>query len=687
MELKFKITNQHMELTEQPYAVSDSREYLTCSFEFSEDWSNTKRTVIFSGGNKHYCVLLQEDNTCTVPHEVLGGCFAVSVFGVNDGQRITTENVYVHIQKSGYCEATTPEAPTPTVYEQLLAELERIKGEQEIPDSSITAEKLADGAVTYQKLDEYTKGEISGAYSHADEAMERLQNYGDINLTPTDGGNFEYMPGGAEEYTDEGDIIEHPDKHEITMYLGTDTDVIIPYEYDGKPIIYISDLAFSPITIETSITSVVIPKSIKAIKDNAFCECENLTKIIFPESNIKIGHFAFSPCIALETVEIPGSATLGEAVFMGCSNLKSVLIHEGLTTLEEGTFDGCASLTDVVLPGTLTCIKQSAFRGCVNLKHIVIPDNVTSIGDEAFANTNLDYIKIPDSVTEMGTGVFKVLDMSSYPYQELPNTHLTIICNPGSYAETYAKENGLKYVYDAISPDSLTGLTARISAVEQDLTFEQRFWNSFYREGRTDYSYAFVNSGASEIIPPEPITANLISYALMNCVNLTDGSSIIFSITSDNPKCVSVCMGCLMLTRPPTVNFVGENAHVCRSYVSMFANCVKLTEAAIWLGDGTQSASGERVDMANTFLNCTELQSITFTGSGSPKNLDLSACKKLTVESIESLLGALQDVTGETAGTYEFKISSETSALMSEELKTAFTDKGWTVNVAEEAEA
>lgn len=213
------------------------------------------------------------------------------------------------------------------------------------------------------------------------------------------------------------------------------------------------------------------------------------------------------------------------------------------------------------------------------------------------------------------------------------------------------------------------------------------FWNGFYHNGRTDFSYAFVNSGADSIVPPGLINANLISYALMNCKNLKDGSNIVFNITADNPKCVSVCMGCALMAKPPKINFIGENAHVCRSYVSMFANCMKLTEAVIWLGDGTQSASGERVDMANAFFKCRELQHLSFTGSGSPKNLDLQYCTNLTVESMQSLLNALQDVATEAAGTYEIKISSVTAESMTDELKTAFADKGWALNIIEEETA
>lgn len=208
----------------------------------------------------------------------------------------------------------------------------------------------------------------------------------------------------------------------------------------------------------------------------------------------------------------------------------------------------------------------------------------------------------------------------------------------------------------------------------------QEFWNGFFRDGRADYSYAFVNSGAVNIVPPKAIDAKTASYMLMNCTKLVDASGIIINITSEKPTCVSLCMGCLLLTHPPQIRF-SPSAHVVRSYVCTYTNCFLLQEAVIWLGDGTQSAAGERTDMANCFLNCNELQHLAFIGKGSPKNLDLSSCKKLTAASMQTLENALMDVSNETAGTYVIAINSEIDSDMSEELKTAFSSKGWTLIV------
>lgn len=252
--------------------------------------------------------------------------------------------------------------------------------------------------------------------------------------------------------------------------------------------------------------------------------------------------------------------------------------------------------------------------------------------------------------------------------------------------------DGSKYLKDVGKLSSLqtTEKTNIVGAVNELKTqinalhgFGADFWTGFFKTGRTDFSYAFINNGAAEIKPTQAINATVIKYMLLNCSELADASPIVVNLSANNPVVVGVCMGCSKITKPPVINFTGENAHVCRSYVSAYANCAKLTQCTIWFGDGTQSASGERTDMANTFLNCSALTSLTFSGSGSPKSLDLSACKLLSNESIQSLYNALMDVSTVTSGTYKITINSDIQTKITA-LSLDFAAKGWTLEVKQE---
>ncbi len=262
-------------------------------------------------------------------------------------------------------------------------------------------------------------------------------------------------------------------------------------------------------------------------------------------------------------------------------------------------------------------------------------------------------------------------------------------------AKIPAASDGRKYLKDVGKLSSLqttekTNIVAAVNELKTQINalhgFGADFWMGFFKTGRTDFSYAFINNGAAEIKPTQAINATVIKYMLLNCSELADASPIVVNLSANNPVVVGVCMGCSKMTKPPVINFTGENAHVCRSYVSAYANCAKLMQCTIWFGDGTQSASGERTDMANTFLNCSALTSLTFSGSGSPKSLDLSACKLLSNESIQSLYNALMDVSTVTSGTYKITINSDIQTKITA-LSLDFAAKGWTLEVKQEESA
>jgi hypothetical protein len=82
----------------------------------------------------------------------------------------------------------------------------------------------------------------------------------------------------------------------------------------------------------------------------------------------------------------------------------------------------------------VTAIGASAFSDCTSLASVTIPDSVTSIGDWAFRGcTGLTSITIPDSVTYIGDWAF------------VGRQNITILCNSGSYAESYARSNKIAY--------------------------------------------------------------------------------------------------------------------------------------------------------------------------------------------------------------------------------------------------
>ena len=80
-----------------------------------------------------------------------------------------------------------------------------------------------------------------------------------------------------------------------------------------------------------------------------------------------------------------GLTYTGNYMFKECTNLISVTLPESLTELGYSMFDECKNLTDISIPNTVTKIGYRAFGHCEKLSTIHIPESVTSIATEAFS--------------------------------------------------------------------------------------------------------------------------------------------------------------------------------------------------------------------------------------------------------------------------------------------------------------
>ena len=62
--------------------------------------------------------------------------------------------------------------------------------------------------------------------------------------------------------------------------------------------------------------------------------------------------------------------------------------------------------TKVTIPNNIKEIDDSAFLGCQNLKKVILNEGLERIGAEAFCNTNIVSITIPGSVKKFGYSAF-----------------------------------------------------------------------------------------------------------------------------------------------------------------------------------------------------------------------------------------------------------------------------------------
>ena len=109
----------------------------------------------------------------------------------------------------------------------------------------------------------------------------------------------------------------------ITEYTGSDANVTIPSEIDGKMVTEIDggdyQTAFKDCTF---LISIIIPDSVTSIGSEAFYNCTSLTSVTIPDSVTSIGSSAFCECTSLTSVTIPDSVTsIGDFAFRYCSSL------------------------------------------------------------------------------------------------------------------------------------------------------------------------------------------------------------------------------------------------------------------------------------------------------------------------------------------------------------------------------
>ena len=208
-------------------------------------------------------------------------------------------------------------------------------------------------------------------------------------------------------------------------------------------------IAYSAFSDCTELKSIVIPDSVTDIGEDAFARCTKLTNIFVESANqcyISEYGVLFNKnktelicCSGGKTGDyiIPDSVTeIGDYAFFGCMNLTNITIPDVVTEIGDYAFFCCMSLTSIIIPDGVTEIGESVFLGCKSLKSISIPDSIIHIGIRAFYGCNeLRSITIPDSVTSIGEDAFSDCK------------NITIICNPGSHAEEYAKECGITYNY------------------------------------------------------------------------------------------------------------------------------------------------------------------------------------------------------------------------------------------------
>ena len=214
----------------------------------------------------------------------------------------------------------------------------------------------------------------------------------------------------AAEQVNPSDYLEYEVYDGKVCIVGCDKNVSgmveIPAIIDGYPVTNIGFAAFENCKL---LTKIILPNSIVRINSMSFENCTNLKDITFSENITEILSAAFFGCTSLANISLPDSITsIGENAFANTayyndnSNWENDVLYIGKYLIEAK--ENLPSLY-VVKSGT-RIIADHAFGMCLNLTQITIPDSTIIIGSYAFQGTGLTDVTFTNSIINIGDYAF-----------------------------------------------------------------------------------------------------------------------------------------------------------------------------------------------------------------------------------------------------------------------------------------
>ena len=447
--------------------------------------------------------------------------------------------------------------------------------------------------------------------------------------------------------------------HNLIDYMGDDTELTLPADYQGENYQIGDDAFYGCINI----TSITIPNSVTSIGDRAFENCSGITSITIPNSITEIGHETFIGCDELfqvtfdcanigswfsgkssikEVILGENVKAIGDAAFSTCSSLTSITIPENsqLTSIGDRAFENCSGITSITIPNSITEIGHETFIGCDELfqvtfdcanigswfsgkssiKEVILGESVKAIGDYAFSGcSGITSINIPEGVTSMGYGAFNGCE-------SLAEVHINSIeawCeisfggNPLSYAHNLYLNGDL--VTELIIPEGVTSIRSQafsgctnitsVSIPESVTSIENEAFN-----GCENLAEVHINS--LEAWCNIDFGSTPLSYAKNLYLNgeLVTDLVIPSTITSIKSYAFKNCQNLTSVVIPEGVTSIGS---------STFEGCSGIT--SINIPEGVTSIGGSALS------SCSSLTSITIPGSVTSIDWAVfSGCNSLT---------------------------------------------------------
>ena len=397
----------------------------------------------------------------------------------------------------------------------------------------------------------------------------------------------------------------------------------------------------------------VVHPNCEKIYAGAFKRCVNLRKIVIPATCTD-----YDGCLYglknLQYIEFPYTSTnaFGPAI-LGVSNsnvtdkLKTIIINGG-TTIPASAFAGLSQLVKITLNADITTIGENAFLDCYNTD-IILPETIMTIGNNAFENSGIKEFTVNTTDTSFSLG--------NYAFKNcIKLTSVNLYKLNRGYGAYYNYSVGTFYGCTALTTVTLPNNGKCINSY--------MFYGCTSLENITMQStidqinpYAFMNSGLKSITWPSTggvmlkvakgafantkiTTLTIPNYVLIegadyqhtygdpyvgvfdSCLNLTS-VAINYDMGNYNSYYTSryAFQNC---TNLETVTYLANNSTI-EEYT--FKGCTKLkninfAKVGTIKGGALMYTAFESITLAsgivlkeNAFLNCTNLEEVTFNGS------------------------------------------------------------------------
>ena len=383
----------------------------------------------------------------------------------------------------------------------------------------------------------------------------------------------------------------------------------------------------------TDFTKVTIPNTVITIGDYAFSGCTKLADVTFAETSqvTAIRQYAFYDCTALPSIDLPLSLdTIGYYVFKNCSTFTSITIPRNVRVCGEQAFTGCANLKNVVW-NAVNCTKYNAstnFTGSYGpFWSSTIKSQIQSFtfGDEVevippyicynFTNNNFKKVTIPASVSEISQNAFSGCTKIENVDFSLAN-NLATIGQSAFYQTTSLK---------AIDLRGATSLTT--------------IGNSAF-----SYTSAMPNTKGYLYIPAT--VTSIGPYAFQNRTNIT---GIVVLRTESDP--ISVCANANSFNNvPTTIPVYVDNNELVGIYeeATCWSNFTNITSNKILEWECGATTPSDLVAKLNVWTG-----ELYFEGAGAMKDFDDSS-NKAPWRDYQTVITSIDLTNVTTIGNYAF---------------------------------